>query len=838
MGVVNFKKSLLAISIVTILSACGGGSSGDETAGTTGGTALNASISGVAAKGIIIGGNVVASELNADKTVKNANVGSATTDSNGAYSLDLNDTYEGGPIEIKVTTSASTLVVCDVSNGCGTRTDDVTDTDTVIDFGEQYKPGADNLSMTALLPDAEDGETISVQITPFTHMAAVQALSGATVDTAAINDANSSVSALLGGLDILTLEPVDITNLMGDEDATAVTYAALSASIAELAPTNADGQPDINAAIDNLASSFSGGAIEVEDSDDSDDVIALQEILDQTNAVLTEAGATDTTGVIAGIQDDVDTVVAGNGGSTITPEANANAGDSDVAKARSFVVDLRTWGTTIQGELEAPSAAFDAQLSLSDDASYMVQSDSSEVIAYGAMAIAQFFEGSITALSGFTANDGSGISFSAGTLSKSANDYTLSGGLATIKGVEYSLTMTLQAPADQSSSNVITFAVKNLTAEDDSSKLEAANGSIAVTLVSTYTIDYSALDLGTAVAFPDPEKIELNLEATYTQKQTLSAGNLVTATDPVSFATNLSMTLFTYVENGEVIDVLPGSFSASGTVSNASNSFDVSISASIPNASTVVDNPAKSLATGSSYAANNAGNSLVSWSVGANVFTYTHPYNSFSATIDALGVVTVNQYGFDNVFPNTYGSLDQFLASQSYLLNDYLYYFYMDGQGEYSRTVAVSLAPDYSTDGSVAFSLDYPDVEFFDADQPLLATIGVQFTVQLNGLAEANVSVTGASTDFEKGNADVSISYGTRKLQFVASNDNAAPNEEAASIEITNQDNVKLLLTPKGLNGVISDEADVTINGKVIATIKEVNGFTRVEYIDGTFESL
>lgn len=839
----TFKKSLLALSIAAILSACDGDSSSsnnnddDDTA-----SAFGTTVSGVAAKGIIIGGTVVARELNADTSVRNANVGSATTDDSGGYNLTLNNTYEGGPIQISITSNAMTLIVCDISGGCGSRTDDVTDNNNAasIDFGEQYRLGDGSLTMTALLPDAQDGETLSVQITPFTNMAAVQALSGGTVDSDAINKANSSVSNLLGGLDILALEPVDITNLNGNESADAVAYAALVASIAELAPTGANGQPNINAAIGNLASSFTGGSIAAEDNGNSDAVIALQEIITQAAIVLSRAGVTDNAGVLADLQNDVNEAVAEGGSGIVTPTPNDNIGDTDVALTRAFIADLRTLGVTINAEIEAPSQAFDAQLSLADEASDMIQDATFEAVAFGAMAIVEVFLGEIEGLENFRADDDSGIFFSAGSITQSATSSTLSDGRININGIDVSLTMTLESPADNVTSSTIRLAVVNVVAEDASARLEASNGSIDVTLAAPYTIDYDAIEAGTAAEPSAPISLEFDFDVVFTQLQTLSEGQVVTAIDPVSYTADISTTLFTYVVGGEAIAALPGSFSASGTVSNTTgDSFDIALSASIPSAATVAMNPAQpGLAEGSTYESNN-GNPLISWTVSENQFVYNHPFRSFTATFDPLDSrVSLNRNGFLSPFFGSFESVDDFIVQNSFLLGGFLFEFYEEGQGDYERESEIVKTEDYTQNGSVIFRLDDPDVEFFNDATPLLATVGVQFTAQLDGLPEARVSLTGTTTAFEQGNADLTIAYGNTRLVFLASNDNAAPNRETASLEIINENNVRLLLNPLGLNGVESDDVNVTINGRVIATITETNGFTRVEYIDGTFESL
>ncbi|NOX92295.1 MAG: hypothetical protein GXP18_07565, partial [Gammaproteobacteria bacterium] len=103
----------------------------------------NVTLGGTAAKGIINLGNVVAEELKIDGTVL-AQVGGATTGSDGRYSLAVHDSYLGGPIKVTVSADANTQMKCDVPEGCGTRVDDgIEDTlnPTVVDFGEWYKPG-------------------------------------------------------------------------------------------------------------------------------------------------------------------------------------------------------------------------------------------------------------------------------------------------------------------------------------------------------------------------------------------------------------------------------------------------------------------------------------------------------------------------------------------------------------------------------------------------------------------------------------------------------------------------------------------------------------------------
>ena len=841
-----FKKTLLAIAVTTILSACGGGGS-DNNDDTGGVTTIDATISGTAAKGIIINGNVVADELNADKSVKNANVGSATTDSDGKYTLELNDTYTGGPIKVTVSAGSSTTMVCDATSGCGTRTDDVTDANgnTTIDFGEQYKPSS--LTMSALLPEAADGETISVQITPFTNMAAERALNQATLDASAINNANSEVSNLLGGIDILSTPPVDITDpaSLNQASASAQVYAALTASIAELAPDDANGQPDIEQAMTTLSDDFADGTMPASDAADSDDVISMDEIVSAATGALDEVNASDTSGVLAELSDDV--ANAGEDGN-IDPQPSSNAGDTNVAKAKAFLADLRTWGVTVGGQIDAPSAAFENQIEMADMAANMIQNDGAgDAIALGAMALVEYFQGTLTTLTDFS--DAAGVSpFSGGTLSKTTNasgavEYSITSAVVSVNGDSVNLDMTLVLPADGATGNVISFGVKSIISEGDPSKLVVNAGTIDVTLGADYSIDYDALNAGTAADPSAPNKVVFNFDFAATQKKTLDTDGVtvITASDPVSFAGTLSATIFPYVDSmGDVIDAVPGSFNATGAISNTSgDSYNVALSASIPNAATTtpVNTP---MSTGSSYASNNGGEHLINWTYtdGGNSFNYTAPYFTYSASYTAptdptsQAEVAITEIYSDGI-PSSYTAMTNAANLSEFLLtnfrpDDFTYSFGVEGQGYYARSFSF---PDYSKDGFVEFTLEEPEVIFFDAENPLMGTMGMQFTAQFDGLPEASVSITGNATGFEKGNMTVAISFGNRSLNFSANNEAATGAQ--GTMTITNQDGVSMVV-----NGSEAAETlSVTINDVAVATISELaNGSVRVDYIDGTFE--
>jgi hypothetical protein len=169
-------------------------------------------MTGAASKGVIWKGVVTAEELGSDGAVLRA-VATGETDAAGQYSLTLNDTYQGGPVRVRITADADTLMKCDAITSCGSfESGDTNDSnsDGTIDRGEWFAPGS-SFRMQALVAKANANDKLSVSITPYTDMAATHAKTlGLTAENIAV--ANSKVSNLLGGVDILATKPIDVTN--------------------------------------------------------------------------------------------------------------------------------------------------------------------------------------------------------------------------------------------------------------------------------------------------------------------------------------------------------------------------------------------------------------------------------------------------------------------------------------------------------------------------------------------------------------------------------------------------------------------------------------------------
>ena len=172
----NAKYLILNVGILLLTSlllvGCGGGSES-----SSGNSATNNVIEGVASKGIIDGGIATAYAVNDDGT-RGAELGSDQTDANGQYRIDLGN--YNGPVLVEVTG--------------GSYTDEATDSIVA------------NIKLRAAVP-AVNGNT-KVAVTPLTEIA-VQ-IAGATYNATRINNANAAVAILIGGADITTTQPPDI----------------------------------------------------------------------------------------------------------------------------------------------------------------------------------------------------------------------------------------------------------------------------------------------------------------------------------------------------------------------------------------------------------------------------------------------------------------------------------------------------------------------------------------------------------------------------------------------------------------------------------------------------
>jgi hypothetical protein len=202
-----------------LLSGCGGGggSTAADTTGSSGtGNAAAVQVNGAASKGPIGNAIVTVYALNADGT-RGAALGGTLTDAHGAYALEL-ASYSGD-------------VLVEVTGG--TYTDEAT--------GQTRS----NTTLRAVLTSVTG--SVSVAVTPFTEVAYRLTQTGLSVE-----QANSYVSSLLGGLNIIATLPADATSA-GSSGKTIdeINYGLALAAISQLI---ADGNAtDVGDALSRIA---------------------------------------------------------------------------------------------------------------------------------------------------------------------------------------------------------------------------------------------------------------------------------------------------------------------------------------------------------------------------------------------------------------------------------------------------------------------------------------------------------------------------------------------------------------------------------------------------------
>ena len=816
--------TITATALALTLSACGGGGGGGSSPSGVSGVTLG----GKAVKGIIKNGNVVAEELDTNGAVIRQ-VGNDTTDADGKYSIEVNSSYEGGPIQITITAGVDTEMKCDIPAGCGSHaagsTTD-TDSDGVIDFGEWYKPGDGNLTMAALVAEAAANDTIGVNITPYTDLAARHAKTSGSLTASAVYDANSEVSNLLGGIDILNTPPLDITDAAAVTSGTGteIAYAAFSAAIGALADTSS-GNPNIGGALDTLESSFTGGTIVADDSGDANDdtTISLQEIIDGAQSTLSQAGTGDTSGTLASLQDEVDN--AGAGGS-VDPQPSDTAGSTTLTKVKAFVTDVRTWGTVIDAETKAKGDAFDAQASLASDAANM----SGELLVGPALdaaiqAIVNNYDGTETGTDLSTY----GLGFDSGSIANSGGTITITDGV--IDGA--TVNITAQVPQDGATASSFTIGISSATFRSAATDADINSGTVTFTTATPYTLDIAAIDAGTA-SEPDVSGGSLALDVSLTQKRDQNNAAL-TAT--VTFEGSLGATLVnpTKDSNGDYNWITPKTLSLSGGVSSSDgNSLDFSLTADVTNANSFA--PVGELPVGTTKA------DIATWSYSGDTFTAINPELTVTITWNSVNnSATVTQTwtdgnGYSNTYFGGYTSLVNAVTNTSVYTPLYGYLnggtIWVKGEGDYAIDPTAIDTVDFTQDGSVDGVLVTPDFTLEDSSHWLDANVGLNFSLQLTGLPEASVTISADRTAYQSGTATITIAYGSRQIVI---NGTFTDTTSTGSMAITNQDGVTMTL-----NGDLdAGTGTLSYNGQTYGTIEQMsNGMTKITYTDGTFESL
>jgi hypothetical protein len=325
---------VLTLGIITLLAACGGGSSGPSIT----------NITGTASKGVLRNAIVTAYAV-ASNGAKGDKLGNTRTDDTGQYSISV--TGYSGPVILELTSDSATKMKCDIPAGCGPG----------VTFGNLTDLPT-GFTLSGVVPELTSG-TVNTAITPFTHLAAKQA--GASVGgySKANIEANlTQVAAIFKLPSLNNTEPADITSdTVGEASEDAQRYALLNAAIAQAAGS----VENINALLDQIQDERDAHNGELIITSSDPDQPDLEDILSAANEVVLNVQISP---IIASIisQDlqetqDPDTTPLDQ---PTTPPEEFNS--TDLAKAKAFVssahemiASLRSIGEnseSIQAQLE------------------------------------------------------------------------------------------------------------------------------------------------------------------------------------------------------------------------------------------------------------------------------------------------------------------------------------------------------------------------------------------------------------------------------------------------------------------------------------------------------
>lgn len=327
----NGAKLALALAASMSLAACGGGGG---SGGGGGGGETGAAAAGVASKGILINALIRAYELDANGQ-RSAPLGEATTDEKGEYTLTIGGNYNGGPVLFELVTTNDTSMVCDVPAGCGGAS-----------FGQTVPLNDSEFRLQAIVPQAAKGQSLSVQLTPFTTMAARRALNDARGVTAeAVAEANSEMSYVLG-VSVLSTKPADLTKSDLSDDANAATYAAFLAGVGSLAFKEGGAASQI---VENLAASFEDGKF------DATDPVTIQALVEAVREIANAPQLQDKLPrKVKHTLEVIESEIAEDG--SYDPQPSSVANEDALAKGKDLVQQARTLIRSV-AKLEDPLVA-------------------------------------------------------------------------------------------------------------------------------------------------------------------------------------------------------------------------------------------------------------------------------------------------------------------------------------------------------------------------------------------------------------------------------------------------------------------------------------------------
>lgn len=557
------------ILTATLMTACGGGGDKKNAASPGSGT-----LSGSSTKGIIRNGVITVSQF--DAAGDQVTIGTGRTTADGRYSLSYAD-YNGGLVLVCVTADAQTTVVCDASDGpnCGPSNGVAGDTNAngTFDLGEELPAPADFRMCTCLTEPPAEG--ISAPITPFTNAVVLRAEERAANEelrTALLNAA-SEVGQLLGGLDVLRLDPVDLSDADAVAGASpeALVYSALIAAVLgnSVDALGAGESLDLNAVVQRIVDSTAGGRIGLSD---------FRNLLREAQEQLLALGRSDRSGVLASLNDQADAIEAG-GGNSFDPEPNPDANADGISRARGLIRNLRNVYASIES-YDAPLEAVGLDLDAAGQA--LLASEAMAHDVGNAMSAAgQFLVSAPACADENCAQTRNGV-----TTTFSSDGTTLTGsvsGTSTVDSTVYDLLVT--APANRGDgATTLAFNIQRASVRNASARASTSQGTVTVVLNEAF--DPAALEDEDTANDQDASIIDsVSVDAVATVEALSGNTVLASATGTVR-ASVVAVTQCALAPTQDNLEpeLLPASIEIRGALSSGANSADVGLQFTLANA--------------------------------------------------------------------------------------------------------------------------------------------------------------------------------------------------------------------------------------------------------------
>lgn len=238
-----FKVSVCALAIASVLSACGGGSSGDtKNQPSPTSTVIKSSV----VKGVLRNAQVKAYRFDTALKTYAIEVGVATTDASGSFSLNVTNPVAGEVLQLRVEPVAADMV-CDASNCNGKAFGEV------VSLAKEQVPNL--MSYAKINADGSLGEVMS--ITPISTLLVgyAQKIGDNLLDNSSVQQAREAIKNNFKLTDAdLNATPIDITNsnVVATASPAVLKLSLLAAAVAE----QGGSKKTIKEAVDGLTQTF------------------------------------------------------------------------------------------------------------------------------------------------------------------------------------------------------------------------------------------------------------------------------------------------------------------------------------------------------------------------------------------------------------------------------------------------------------------------------------------------------------------------------------------------------------------------------------------------------